>query len=333
MPTSNQLYQLANRYQVPIGFFYLNEIPEKERTKISHRKFLDSGFLTRDERRSIQSNLEKASFYRFLSEEMGQDKKFNITATLTNSPSEIREKANELREVLSVTVLGARECKTSNDAFGFWRERIERSGILVFQGTYKTLRGFAAIEGGQPVIGVSSRDAYVGRIFTLFHEIAHIMLANPSLDDSENVDFLKENTSDVERFCNRFAAEFLLPEQVVYLIKPRPSFITDSELNKASSAFKVSRPAILQRLFEFNLINTENFEELREWIWKTPYIPPKQDEDSFVPFPVLLSSRLGSTYMRRIYSAFHDKIINPLQAGRALGAKASYLGKLEAYIK
>lgn len=66
-----------------------------------------------------------------------------------------------------------------------------------------------------PTIVVNSAEADQAKSFTIFHEYAHLLLRSAALclEFQQNVD-----RADTERFCNRFAASFLMPEDAVKAI-------------------------------------------------------------------------------------------------------------------
>jgi len=68
--------------------------------------------------------------------------------------------------------------KDEGEAFLRWRKAIENLNILVFQLPIpvRSARGFSLLGEGLPAIVVSSSDAIQARIFTLFHEYAHLLL-------------------------------------------------------------------------------------------------------------------------------------------------------------
>ena len=71
-------------------------------------------------------------------------------------------------------------------------------------------RGFVLIDEYAPLIFVNSVDALAAQSFTLSHEFVHVLLG--SSDVSREEDFLLKNNAGEEGFCNRVAAEFLLPK-------------------------------------------------------------------------------------------------------------------------
>ena len=92
-----------------------------------------------------------------------------------------------------------------------------------------------------PVIAINaSEEEYRYRIFTLFHEYAHLLLRLGGISD--------ENPSNsVERFCNQFAAYFLMPEAIFKQrateIQPRGDDWSDHHVAQLATLFHVSKSA------------------------------------------------------------------------------------------
>ena len=100
-------------------------------------------------------------------------------------------------------------------AFRKWRTEIERLGILVFLYSLgrEAARGFSFASDAPPVIGVSTTWHASVRVFTLFHELGHV-LTNTSSSCVEAM--IGHPTEDpIERWCESFAASFLMPRTTI----------------------------------------------------------------------------------------------------------------------
>jgi len=99
--------------------------------------------------------------------------KIQISA-LTDDP--IRS-AREERERMKIDIEQQFLWQNAYQAFNSWKDAIEQLNILVFQFNIpvENARGFSLIDSNPPVIAVSSKDNILARIFTLFHEYAHII--------------------------------------------------------------------------------------------------------------------------------------------------------------
>ncbi|MDE0104407.1 MAG: XRE family transcriptional regulator [Bryobacterales bacterium] len=101
---------------------------------------------------------------------------------------------------------------SASEAFRSWRVHLENQGILVMQLTMgkNNIRGFGAWDDYAPLVAVNTAYHPTARIFTLFHEVAHLLTRTDAACQS----FVIPGQQDgpVERWCERFAAAFLLPE-------------------------------------------------------------------------------------------------------------------------
>jgi transcriptional regulator with XRE-family HTH domain len=127
--------------------------------------------------------------------------------TLRDDPENV---AKEERTHFGVTVAEQFTWPGDREAFLRWREVIEAEGVFTYQLPLgpDDSRGFAIWDERRlPVIVIDSADeGYPARIFTLLHEYAHILLRMGGISN-------QNRRNSVERFCNQFAAYFLMPRE------------------------------------------------------------------------------------------------------------------------
>lgn len=103
-------------------------------------------------------------------------------------------------------------------ALNGWRQALDRLGVLVFSIEIGRgdVRGFSAWHPWAPMIAVNvSAVSPAARVFTLGHELGHLVTRTDAAciePQSLVVDV------DVERWCERFAASFLMPRDQVQRI-------------------------------------------------------------------------------------------------------------------
>ena len=116
-------------------------------------------------------------------------------------------------------------------------------------------RGFALADKVAPLVFINGADTKAAQMFTLAHELAHIWLGKSAVSDAG---IASSTTQNVEAWCNRVAAEFLVP-----LAELRRELGTDDPfvaVQKLARAFKVSTLVILRRLLDAEAITRSRFE-------------------------------------------------------------------------
>jgi len=139
---------------------------------------------------------------------------------------------------------------------------VENLNILVFRFPMPLAetRGFSLTETNPPAIVINSSDSVNARIFSLFHEYAHVLLRMSGLCLFEE-SALRENTN-AERFCNQFSAAFLVPMDALLnderLAAARnPSSLSDEALGAIAERFRVSQHVVWRRMAAANLVPSD----------------------------------------------------------------------------
>jgi len=104
-----------------------------------------------------------------------------------------------------------------------------------------------------PCILINSRNNPGRRLFTLAHEFAHLLRADPPTVCAYMLDIPEE------RFAHQFAAIFLMPatdlrKSFVELVGPYGTLPTDQDLGRLANRYKVSLEAMGRRLEDLELI-------------------------------------------------------------------------------
>ena len=127
------------------------------------------------------------------------------------------------------------------------------------------LSGMIFIRDGIPIIGVNALHHPNRQRFTIAHEIGHLELHRDAVTEEVHVDkqfkvLMRDansstGTDRMEREANQFAAELLMPQQLLLdALDLRPVDIDDeSPLNELARKFKVSRQALEYRIRNLGL--------------------------------------------------------------------------------
>ena len=219
-PTLRQLESFANVTHAPLGYFFLPNPPD-ERVPIPDFRTLGSEIHrpSPDLLDTIYAMQRRQDWLRDDRIECEAEPfDFVGSARLTDNPEAV---GREMRRIVGVADEWAAKVSTWVEAVGKLRAAIEGLGIMavingvVGNNTHRKLnvkefRGFALCDAYAPLIFVNGADARSAQMFTLAHELAHVWVgqAGEGLSGFENI---SPGGTEVEAFCDRAAAEFLLP--------------------------------------------------------------------------------------------------------------------------
>jgi len=227
-PTYIQLERLAyDIYKRPVALFFFPDVPDEDAVEQSFRTLPEQElqrmpprilFLLR-RARVFQLNL--AELYEGVNPANHQ-----ILRDLNFAPSvEVSEMANQVRAYLGIDLAEQQSWGSEDDALKRWRTVLEEHGVFVFKDSFNppgkkkvdstesTFSGFCLYDTDFPVIYVNNNKAKNRQIFTLFHELAHLLMHTGGVDTRHDdyIEYLAGNNRRIEILCNKFAAEFLVP--------------------------------------------------------------------------------------------------------------------------
>ncbi len=185
------------------------------------------------------------------------------SARLADEPEAV---GREMRRVLGLADGWAQGVSTWQDAVTDLRRAIEELRVMavingvVGNNTHRKLsveefRGFALADPYAPLIFVNGSDARSAQMFTLAHELAHIWLGSGGLSGFAS---LLPGGTDVEDWCNRAAAELLVPAQELRA-RWREVKRETERFEILARAFKVSPIVASRRVLDLNLVDRGAF--------------------------------------------------------------------------
>ena len=171
-----------------------------------------------------------------------------------------------MRHLLKFDIEERSQMPTWTDALRGFIGQADALGILVMcsgvvlNNNYRRLdpeefRGLALADELAPLVFVNGADTKAAQMFTLAHELAHIWLGQSAVSD---VQALQLSEHEVEQWCNRVAAEFLVP-LVVVSEEYRKGAELRGELDRLAKRFKVSTLVILRRIHDTGVMSKEEF--------------------------------------------------------------------------
>jgi len=327
--TRAQLVKMARVYRRPILVFYMEKPPavaprgEDFRTlppELAKESAGEVEMLVRDvyvRQQLVRSALEDA--------EEAEQRAYVGQA----SPSmKVSAFADQIRKAIGFDRAVFRVAKTTEDAFAYARDCVERSGVFVLLmgnlGSHhsnispEVFRGFALADKVAPFIVINDQDAKTAWSFTLFHELAHVWLGQTGISGAYY-------ESKVERFCNQVASELLLPAEEFNGWKP--AFGDVNSLVNAIGEFagprKLSRALVAYRLLLAGVISEDMWHSasktLRElWLRERQQTKQQGGKPSYY---VVRRHRVGGALLQVVRRGLQEGILTPTKAGRVLGVK------------
>ena len=267
-PTLKQLEAFANTVRVPLGYLFLPEPPEERFPIPDLRTIRDEGLRhpSPDLLDTIYVMQRRQAWLREDLIECGAEPvDFVGSAQLSDDLDAV---GREMRRVMGFEKGWAAQVPTWTEAVRELRRAVEELGVMVVingivgNNTYRKLdveefRGFALSDEYAPLIFINGADAKSAQMFTLAHELAHIWLGESALTD---VSLTSHPTQDIESWCNRAAAEFLVParELKAYWRNIRHEVMP---FEAAARRFKVSPIVAGRRAMDLRLVERETFFE------------------------------------------------------------------------
>jgi len=327
LPTVDDLKEFSKIYKRTIATLLLSE-PPKEKPLPSDRRTINSKEYVNFHEKTIiavRKARALAQSYVELCQELGTKiSKLNFNASINEQPKNV---AAKIREILNLYEV--REIKNIDYVLDAYIEKVETLGIAVFQLSVEekdAIRGFSITDDIIPIIGIKRGGEQArSKTFTLFHELGHILLNEGGL-----CDLSEKSNNQIEKWCNAFAAEVLIPtsellkmEKVIEQQKNGNKNWAIKDLEELANHFHVGRLAILRTLLENNLTTSAFYQEKHQAWNKPTFGRAKNPEGRNIPKETI--KERGRTYISLAFSAYDKNRINLKDLSDYLGVRLSYI--------
>lgn len=322
-PTFKQVQNFAKKFYLPLGYMFLQEPPIEQPPITFFRKTVeakqninvDETVELLSERQVWLSNYLKTNEY----------PKLEFVGKFKNAQNkDIESICNYAKKILNLN---------DNWAFGFYSEReainklvsvLEDVGIItVFNGVVgnntqrpidvNACRGFALVDDYAPFIFVNAKDVKVAQMFTLIHEMAHILIGYTA--GISDMDINDNKISIEERLCNKIATNFLLPKNLFI-----DMWNKNKDIKSLSQRFKVSRYVIGIRAVELNLLSQNEYNKMCS-LWKKESYETANQKKGGGNFYTNAIRRTSRTFLIHVVNALNEQQILHTEAYRLSGLK------------
>lgn len=320
---------------VPIGYLFLPEPPE-ERVPIPDLRTIADREIEEpspDLLDTIYLCQQRQEWYRDFARTTGEPRPaFLGSAKLTD---EVERIAAEMRHALGFDLDERARIPTWTEALRRSIEQADGLGVLVMvsgvvgTNNRRTLdpeefRGFALCDELAPLVFVNGADTKAAQMFTLVHELAHLWLGESALSDVRPADVgpakVRPTTAPihrVERWCNRVAAELLVPLTTLR-DEYRESTDFRAELDRLARRFKVSTLVVLRRIHDAGFLSRNELWEAYERELERLRRLPKRSGGHFY---LTQAVRAGRRFARALVVSTFEGQTSFTEALRLLGVR------------
>lgn len=260
-PSFNQAMNYARATHIPFGYLYLSRAPEEDLPLPDLRTVggREPGYslALKD---TIRWAMERQAWYREWL--IAQGYTVNELVGSHRVADGVIAVVTAIRQALAIPEI--RKKGNFDEYFGELVKKTERAGILVMRNSVvnnntsrplsvEEFRGFAISDNLAPIIFINTADCPEARLFTLAHELGHILIGKTGVSDAEPANHIKE-----EVFCNAVAAELLVPEKEFRVLWLAADDWKDN-LHPLAKTFHVSEWVISRRALTLGYITTEEY--------------------------------------------------------------------------
>lgn len=321
-PTFRQLEDFARATHVPFGYLFLPEppaeplpIPDLRTVRNQPRRGISPEL-----RETIHAMRRRQDWLREERHDSGVPPVDSVgSARLIDDAEAV---GREMRRTLGLDRDWAAGARNWEEAVGRLRAAIEALGVMavingiVGNNTHRVLdvaefRGFALSDPLAPLIFVNGADAKSAQMFTLAHELAHLWLGEIG-EGLSGFPGIFPDGGQVESFCDRAAAECLVPAAELQTIWPKVKREV-SPFELLARRFKVSPIVIGRRAMDLRLVERQAFFDFYE-----AYTQRERRQRSATP---------GGDFYRnqnaRVGKLFATEVVRAAREGR-IGFKQAY---------
>ena len=339
-PTMRQVENLARFLHRPLSIFFLPSPPELPPLAAEYRRLpgVRVGAESPQLRLALRQMLNRREYALNLYEELGVLlPRFDAPAHLSESSATVGAR---LRALLRIAVEDQSSWGNEWQAWRTWRNAVESIGVLVFQFNKVALeeaRGLTLLDKPLPVVAINSRERVPeAKMFTLLHEVVHLMLAAgheelPALEEKRS----GEQWTEVERFAESAASHALVPESALRQAADAMGAIagawTVQSVRRLARRFWITPLATATRLRESGVMTWSRYNEWRaEWNQYVANLPTRGG--GFATQAEKAINRHGRPFVQLVLEAMATNRITSVDAARYLDLKFQHFDQLRGLL-
>jgi len=305
------LKKFSDVYQYPLVTFFEEKVPEYPHKLKDYRINRDK-VINPEVRKAERRAYYLLSMLQEISEANSRIPEFSKNLTSSQLANLFREKFKNEKPIV----------KKADEALEIYKEQLEKNiDIIIIEYPLKNndVRAFS-INSDICIIVLNENDKPEIKLFSLFHELCHLIQKNSAICSIEPNN---ESKDEIEAYCDRFASEILVPTSEINIIVPRTGTSKKSIANLSTKYF-VSKQVIMLKLLNSGLIDTGRYSEFKQefnekLLQKNKF--GKRDWEK------IYLKRVGKKIVGAVRSAHRKGKISTAEALNILNIKSKYAEK------
>lgn len=335
-PSITEAKKLAALYKLPFATFYLSEEPARKVKRYTDRRTL-KGYYSSDLSYALWSEIQRIESNRdSIVEFTGDEELLRTIPSITND--DVIEIATAIRAYLGLDTPLRSKTAYGTNPFNYYRNIVEHNGIIVAQVSgvdIEEMKGLSIYFDSYPIIAINNKDYDRSKVFSLFHELAHIFRRSSSLCTID----MEEHSDQEETICDSIAAAALMPETAFKQIANECitciGAVNSICIDRIAGRFGVSTISALRRMHETKVISRKEFFELLgvitdEYNANIAYIEAaRKGKNVPVFYHVKYLNQNGFLLPRTVLMAHASGKITHGEMCKALGVNSKHIGSIE----
>jgi Zn-dependent peptidase ImmA (M78 family) len=337
----HHLEKISDAYKRTLAFFFLSKVPDDAVEPKSFRvvyaseddlQFSPAAYLAIRRGRYVQSVIADFS-----------EKEITYDFPNVSIKDNVENLSGWLRNFVGIEYEKQRKWANSSEALRGWKNALEEKDIFVIQHSLpkEKISAFCLADKKPYVIVLNSAEHENRRIFSLFHELGHILLHQSGICTPDDLSRNSYQYIQIEKFCNQLAASLLLPEavfkadsEVQRLAKIAFHSWTQDEVGDIARKFKVSREVVVRRFLTLGYIEEKDYDAWRkEWKKTAEEFRARPKKPIKIPQYQKCISRNGRGFTSFVLDQYHASRITFSSAADILNIKPKYISQLEAKLR
>lgn len=305
--TLTQIKKLADIYKRPLAAFFSDSVPELPS--------IPDYRINREKRLTPQVYLAERKAH-YLSEKIKQLS--GGKSQLPSFPEGLNADAlaKKFRKYLNIELI---KSKKPEEILTHYKKVMEDTlTIIVIEYPLEAddVRAFSILSDIS-VIVLNEKDKPSIKLFSLFHEICHLLKRTAAICSLE----IEQQNQDIESYCNFFAAEFLVPLDNLKIEVEKLAQIDEEATKQLSGIYGVSKQVLMLRLLWSGYITEERYEQFKSELVRPIKGFGRRNWDK------VFLNRVGNLPLHEIKKAYNEGKITFYEASSILDFKTKYAEK------